>query len=398
MAKLAPGIRLLRSLAKAGKAQQKAVTRLLAAATPKPVKSPRKSASRKAAPRKAAPQKTAATSIGAPATEALKIRKHERPDTTPAPGKWLAAQFPLPLASGQAVLQHMSYWLYLPQQVPDTVAQDGWPLVVMLHGCHQSATQFAQGTRMNRLAEDKGFAVLYPQQLLSNQAQRCWRWFDHATQQGGRETAALAALIGKMCEQYPVDRRRIYACGISAGAGMAAVLALNHPELIAAVGLHSGPVFGAGHSPIGALHVMRHGAPAHADAAIRSLLRRRSETSLSTGTGAMPPMPALLIQGDDDKVVHAINQQQLARQWLQLNGLALGAAARVTVKRAGRGGRSNAYEISDYLVGRKVILRVARIAGLGHEWSGGDPALKFNAKTGPDASRMMLEFFSRHRR
>lgn len=31
-----------------------------------------------------------------------------------------------------------------------------------------------------------------------------------------------------------IDRRRIYACGLSAGAGMAAVLALNHPELIAA--------------------------------------------------------------------------------------------------------------------------------------------------------------------
>jgi poly(hydroxyalkanoate) depolymerase family esterase len=388
MAKLTPGIRLLRSLAKAGKAQQKAVTKLLAAAAPKPPKAPRKASARKAVIKRTA----------APTAVALKIRKHERPDTTPAPGKWLVAQFPLPSQPGTAALQHMSYWLYLPDQVPDTVAQDGWPLVVMLHGCHQSATQFAQGTRMNRLAEDKGFAVLYPQQLLSNQAQRCWRWFDHSTQQGGGETAALAALIGKVCEQYPIDRRRVYACGISAGAGMAAVLALNHPELIAAVGLHSGPVFGAGHSPLGALHVMRHGAPVHADAAIHSLLRRRSEASLSTAAGAMPPMPALLIQGDDDKVVRSVNQQQLARQWLQLNGLQPGAAARVTTKAAGRGGRSNAYEINDYLVGRKVILRVARIAGLGHEWSGGDPGLKFNAKAGPDASRMMLEFFSKHRR
>jgi len=381
MAKLTPGVRLLRSLARAGKSQQKLMTRLLKASAPKPSKPARKSAPKRAA----APGAT------------LKIRQHSRPHTPPAPGKWLAAQYALPLQAGQAVGQRMSYWLYLPEHVPDTVAQHGWPLIVMLHGCHQSATQFAQGTRMNRLAEDKGYAVLYPQQLVSAHAQRCWRWYDQSTQQGGGETAVLAALIGQVCGQHQIDRRRIYACGISAGAGMAAVLALNHPELIAAVGLHSGPVFGAGHSPVGALHVMRHGAP-QADAAIQSLLQRRSTESQPAEAGPMPPMPALLIQGDDDQVVHSVNQQQLARQWLQLNGLPASAAARVAVKPAGRSGSRNAHEIRDYLVGRKVLLRVARISGLGHEWSGGDPALRFNAKAGPDASRMVLEFFGKHRR
>jgi poly(hydroxyalkanoate) depolymerase family esterase len=375
MAKPAPGVRLLRSLARAGKVQRSMVARLLTTSAPK--KSPPK--------RAAAPAAT------------LKIRQHTRPDIRPAPGKWLAAQYPLPLHPGHAV-GRMSYWLYLPERVPDTVAQHGWPLIVMLHGCHQSATQFAQGTRMNRLAEDKGFAVLYPQQLVSVHAQRCWRWYDQSTQQGGGETAVLAALIERVCEQHAIDRRRIYACGISAGAGMAAVLALNHPELIAAVGLHSGPVFGAGHSPVGALRVMRHGAPVQADAAIRNLMQRRSTQSSPAAPGPMPPMPALLIQGDDDQVVRSVNQQQLARQWLQLNGIPAGSVARVAVKPARRGGSSNAHEIRDYLVGRKVLLRVARIAGLGHEWSGGDPALKFNAKAGPDASRMMLEFFGKHRR
>jgi poly(hydroxyalkanoate) depolymerase family esterase len=310
----------------------------------------------------------------------------------------LTGQYPLPLTPGQAVAKGMHYWLYLPERMPDSVARHGWPLIVMLHGCQQSATQFAQGTRMNQLAEDKGYAVLYPQQLVSVQAQRCWRWYDRSTQQGGGETMVLAALVAQVCEQHMIDRRRIYACGISAGAGMAAVLALNHPELIAAVGLHSAPVFGAGHSPVGALHVMRHGAPGQAEAAILGLLQRRSMQALPAVAKPMPPMPALLIQGEDDQVVRPVNQQQLARQWLQLNGLADGPATRVTVKPAGRGGSRNAHEIHDYLVGRKVLLRVARIAGLRHEWSGGDPALTFNAKAGPDASRMLLEFFGKHRR
>lgn len=286
----------------------------------------------------------------------------------------------------------MAYWLYLPERMPDSAAQHGWPLVVMLHGCHQSATQFAEGTRMNRLAEELGYAVLYPQQPASRQPQRCWRWYDRATQQGEGETAVLAALLAQVCDRHAVDRRRIYACGLSAGAGMAAVLALNHPELIAAVGLHSSPVFGAGHSQIGALHVMRHGVPAQRDAAIPGLLQRRGLA------GAMPPMPAILIQGADDQVVHPVNQQHLARQWLQLNGLPVGPATRVAVKAAGRGGSRNAHEIHDYLVGRKLLLRVARVTGLGHAWSGGDPAVKFHTRAGPDASRMVLDFFGRHRR
>jgi poly(hydroxyalkanoate) depolymerase family esterase len=392
MAKPAAGVRLLRSLARAGKAQQSLVAKLFAAASPKPAKAVKAAKAAKAT-------KAAKASKAAKAPpQALKIRQHARPDITVAPGKWLSAQFPRPLQPGPVTGQHISYWLYLPERVPETVAERGWPLVVMLHGCHQSATQFAQGSRMNLLAEDKGYAVLYPQQSMSAQSQRCWRWYERSHQQGGGETAMLAALIDNICEQHAVDRRRIYACGISAGAGMAAVLALNHPERIAAVGLHSGPVFGAAHSPATALHVMRHGGAAHADAAIGSLLQRRASLDLPTMASQLPPMPALMIQGDADHVVRPVNQDQLAAQWLRLNGLPANAAAKVLVKPAGRGGSRNAYEVRDYVVGRKVLLRVARIAGLGHEWSGGDPALKFNAKAGPDASRMMLEFFGKHRR
>jgi poly(hydroxyalkanoate) depolymerase family esterase len=358
MAKVTTGTRLLRTLTRAAKTQQSTFAKLLDAYAKPPPPKPR----RKPAPR--------------PASQA------------PAPGAWLAGQHPLPWTPGQALVSSMSYWLYLPKHVPDTVARHGWPLVVMLHGCQQSATQFATGTRMNRLAEDKGYAVLYPQQLAGVHAQRCWRWYERSVQQGGGETAALADLIGAVCERYRIDRRRIYACGLSAGAGMAAVLALNHPELIAAVGLHSGPMFGAGHSQLGALQVLRHGAPLRADAAIADVRRR----------GTMPPLPALLIQGTDDQVVNPVNQEQLARQWLQLNGLPAGPATSIAVKPAGRGGSRNAHEIHDYGAGRKPVLRVVRIAGLGHAWSGGDPALKFNAKAGPDASRMMLAFFGKHRR
>jgi hypothetical protein len=148
MAKPAPRVRLLRSLTRAVKSQQSMLAKLLDACAPAPKKPPRKAAPSKPPSKRAAAQ-----------TAPLGLRRHARPGLPPATGKWLAGQYPLPLKPGQAVAQGMSYWLYLPERVPDSVARHGSPLIVMLHGCHQSATQFVQGTRMNQLAEDKGYAA-----------------------------------------------------------------------------------------------------------------------------------------------------------------------------------------------------------------------------------------------
>lgn len=291
-----------------------------------------------------------------------------------APGKWLSGD--VPAAGGH----RMSYWLYLPYHRP----LQQMPLVVMLHGCHQSATQFSQGTRMNLWAEKKGYAILYPQQSAAMQAQRCWKWYDRATQEGGGDVPTILGLIDKVMTHHEIDSSRIYVAGISAGAGMANILALNCPALFAAVGLHSGPVFGACRNTLGALGVMKHGAGLRTDIAAHAILQRQP---------AFPGMPAILLQGTGDHVVRPINQLQLARQSLLLNRLS--GPAKITHKPKGR---HNAHQLHDFYVGRKLMLRVVQIEELEHAWSGGDPSLAFNAKAGPDASKMLLEFFARHRR
>jgi poly(hydroxyalkanoate) depolymerase family esterase len=381
----------MRGLARAGKVQRRTVNQLFnqllgqgATKSKVAVKSTLKTALKGEAALKARAKPVARTRASSPAL----------------PGKWLATHYSGLPQLGTLAGQGMSYWLYLPHKAASAaVQQRGLPLIVMLHGCGQSATEFAQGTRMNRLAEQKGYAVLYPQQSLTSHVQRCWKWYDKATQQGGGDVAMIVGIILQVAQKHGIDRSRIYIAGVSAGAAMADIVALNHPELIAAVGLHSGPVFGGGHSTIGALNLMQYGNQAHTDGPIADILQRKPE---------FPRMPKILIQGMQDKVVDPINQRQLVQQGLLLNRLAHDAQASALVTPATLAGSrrpAHEYATNDYYaiddqqgVARALLLRVTKIEQLDHAWSGGDASVPFNAKTGPDASKMMLDFFARHQR
>ena len=368
----------LRSLMRAGNKQQRSIARAIGSllAPPKPKRQATARLTPKAVAASAAP---------------LKSKRPPAPPRATAPaarGKWLTARYAGSGDGNPVHLRSMHYWLYLPDRPPaPTAAAPGLPLIVMLHGCDQTATAFAEGTRMNQLADSAGCAVVYPQQALSSHPHRCWKWYDRATQQGGGDVPLIVGVVEQVSAAYPIDRSRIYICGISAGAGMANIVALNHPGLFAALGLHSGPIFGAGHSTIGALGVMQHGAGARVDGAIHEVLDKRSTFS---------PLPTILIQGEDDHVVRPINQVQLARQAMLVNALPADSVEKLALKPAT--GRRHGYQLRDVYRGRKVMLRVARIAELKHAWSGGDGSVAFNSGRGPEASKMMLDFFSRHRR
>ncbi|AKZ63205.1 hypothetical protein F506_11475 [Herbaspirillum hiltneri N3] len=345
----------LSSLKKAGKAQQRQAGKVLKAILTKP----------KATRKPVAPKPRA---------------QKEGPS-----GEWISSS----CVSTGLPARRMHYRLFLPSRAPGL--DDSIPLIVMLHGCEQTAADFAAGTRMNRLAAARDYAVLYPEQSLRTHPNRCWKWYDAATQRGGGDIAVIAHMIGKIVEEHAIDRSRIYACGISAGAAMAQILALTHPRLIAAVGMHSAPVLSASRTAVGAYGVMQHGST-QALAPIEKLLLKSPD---------FPGMPAILITGDDDKIVRPVNQLQLARQFLLLNHAAAPAPQPPVTKAFGRTSkqfpRKNTMTVHDFAAGSKVLLRSVHIARLGHAWSGGDETFPFNAR-GPDAGKLMLAFFSRHRR
>lgn len=65
--------------------------------------------------------------------------------------------------------------LFLPTILPPNA-----PLVVVLHGCTQNAAGFDHGSGWSELAEEKGFAVLFPEQRRENNANLCFNWFEPA--------------------------------------------------------------------------------------------------------------------------------------------------------------------------------------------------------------------------
>src|ERR1700756_3243892 len=134
-----------------------------------------------------------------------------------------------------------SYSVYNPERFPSRLLV---PLIAMLHGCMQTARDFATGTGMNLLAEQYDFVVLYPQQTRTANQNLCWNWFLPANQQrGSGEPASIAGIIEQMQQNtvlWSIDSNRIYVAGISAGAAMAGILGATYPDVFAAIGVHSG--------------------------------------------------------------------------------------------------------------------------------------------------------------
>ncbi|WZB68490.1 PHB depolymerase family esterase [Achromobacter xylosoxidans] len=139
------------------------------------------------------------------------------------PGRW-------PLEASRQFSDAHGRRLTFARYTPPAAPRQGMPLVVMLHGCRQTALAFARGSRMNQWADAGGFMVLYPQQSMTRQVQRCWRWFQPDALHGGAEADLIAALIRAEVARHGLDPQRVYIAGLSAGAGMAALVAMRHPR------------------------------------------------------------------------------------------------------------------------------------------------------------------------
>jgi poly(hydroxyalkanoate) depolymerase family esterase len=263
--------------------------------------------------------------------------------------------------------------LFVPSQIAGPA-----PLVVALHGCTQTAGDFAAGTRFDSVAERAGAFVVYPEQGVRANGNRCWNWFleTHQARERG-EPAAIIALVGDLIGRHPIDPQRVFVAGLSAGGAMAAILAEQAPDVFAAAGIMAGVPLHISHNLESALAAMR-GHVTLAESV--TLLRRRAPQG-----ACYDRLRVTVWTGLGDRTVDPRNELALVDQFRVLTGV------------SGVDGESDtrpdaAIERWRDASGRTRVESV-RLPGIGHAWSGGSFRGSHTDPKGPRASDAMMAFF-----
>lgn len=285
----------------------------------------------------------------------------------------------------------VAYGVYVPRLGAGEAAP---PLVVVLHGCRQSAADMRSLTGFDALADEHRFAVAYAETHASvSNPLGCWTWWLPANLGRGHGLAAdLVGLVARVHESLAVDTTRVYIAGFSSGAAMALVAALAYPDVFAAAGIHSGLPFGAAGAWTCAAEVMEAG-----DAGAAA----RARDIFAVQASRHRVLPVIVIQGGGDDVVNELNAAQIVEQVAAVNDLADDGRDNGSfpplppVDTAGPATADRDFLRTDYPdAAERTLLSLTSVSGMGHAWSGGPPGMPYSDPGGPDASARMWRFFS----
>lgn len=209
---------------------------------------------------------------------------------------------------------NLRFYSFLP---PDL--KPGAPLVVVLHGCGQTAASYDKGAGWSTLAQRDGFALLAVEQKAVNNPNTCFNWFHpDDIARGSGEVASIAAMVEQAVRDYRLDGARVFITGLSAGGAMTAAMLATYPERFAGGAIIAGLPYGVAANVRDALDAMR-SAPLKTPQQWGELVRAAAP--------APSRWPRVSIwHGAIDTTVNVNNAQALAAQWADVLGLNLLAA------------------------------------------------------------------------
>lgn len=200
-------------------------------------------------------------------------------------------------------------WTYIPEDLPAHA-----PLIVILHGCTQTAAEYDLGSGWSELAEKYGFALLFPEQQRANNPNLCFNWFATGDiTRGHGEVLSIKQMVAALTAQYELDSTRTFATGLSAGGAMTAALLACYPELFKAGAIIAGLPYATASTIPEAFDRMR-GHGLQDSETLAGLVRTASDYK--------GPWPMISVwHGSSDSTVAPVNMEAIIAQWHCLHNI-----------------------------------------------------------------------------
>ena len=215
---------------------------------------------------------------------------------------------------------NLGMYAYVPTNLPA-----GAPVVLALHGCTQSASDFYSNAGWPKYADLWGFAVVFPQTTSANNSLSCFNWFDPTKDKRGvGEALSLKQMVDYAVAHYGSDTHRVFITGLSAGGAMTADMLADYPDVFAGGATDSGlPAFCA----------------TSTSSATTCQYSNQNKTPAQWGdlaragdSGYAGPWPRVAIwQGSSDSEVTPVNSTELRDQWTNVWGISQTASSTQTL-------------------------------------------------------------------
>jgi poly(hydroxyalkanoate) depolymerase family esterase len=205
---------------------------------------------------------------------------------------------------------NLSLFYYIPKTVKENA-----PMVVVLHGCSQGAAAVAELTGWNKLADEYGFYVMYPQQHFPNNPSHCFNWFKkNEIERGKGECESIKQMVDYMLKNFKVDSKNVFVTGMSAGGAMATVMIATQPGIFKAAAIFAGGPYKPGSNIFMSSGSMVWGVNKTPDE-WQDLVWRENPAF----KGKYPKV--IVFHGTKDPVVNFRNAKELVEQWTAVHAV-----------------------------------------------------------------------------
>jgi poly(hydroxyalkanoate) depolymerase family esterase len=246
--------------------------------------------------------------------------------------------------------------LLMYEYVPDGLPA-GAPLVVALHGCTQTAAHYYNAAGWPKYAELWRFALVFPQQQIANNVERCFNWFqpdDYRRGQG--EALSIRQMVDSMRARHGIDTSQVYVTGVSAGGAMTADMLAAYPDVFAGGGIIAAVPYACATDVVSGLSC--------ALGAQDKTPRQWGDLVRDANPGWTGPWPRVAIwHGSLDVAVNPVNATEARDQWTDVWGIGQDPSSTVTLPGNGRG---DTIETSYNDASARPAVKLYQVQGMGH--------------------------------